>query len=93
MTTLSEIAESLQELEWMHQLNMELLEQLNIVFEFVMQNNIVVPNKEKLSSLILRTQALLEELYFSKPKGFSYRKLSTQRFFTGEKPDKDFTEP
>jgi hypothetical protein len=93
MPKLSEIAQSLQELERMHQLNLELLEQLNVIFEFVMQNNIAIPNKEKLSSLLLRTQALLKELYFSKPQLLSYRKLTTQRKFTEEKPDGDFTEP
>jgi hypothetical protein len=92
MSELSTIVQSLQELQRMHQLNLELLEQLGIVCEWILANNIPVPNREKFNSLLRKTHALAQELYLSSPKTIQYRKISDESL-QGDKSDKEFTEP
>ena len=78
MSELAKIIETLQELERMHQLNLELLEQLDVVFQWIIKNDVLVPNREKLRSLLTKTHALIKELYSSSPQIILYRKLSDE---------------
>jgi hypothetical protein len=77
MTALSELStiiKTLQELERMHQLNLELLEQYGVLCNWILETNVPIPNKEKLSSLLGKTQTLLKELYASdSPKFLQYQ--------------------
>jgi len=59
---LGEIIETLKELRRMHQLNFELLDQLNVACGWVLENHIDLPNKEKLASLLSKGTTLLEEI-------------------------------
>jgi hypothetical protein len=72
VSELQSIIESLQELQRMHELNLELLEQLGIFADWIVANEISIPNKEKLESLIHKTQALLIELQSDSPKTLIY---------------------
>lgn len=75
LSELAKIIETLQELERVHQLNLELLEQLDVVFEWIIKNDMLVPNREKLSSLLIKIHALLEELYSSSPQILQYQAI------------------
>ena len=79
MSELAKIIETLQELERVHQLNLELLEQLDVVFEWIIKNDMPVPNREKLSSLLVKTHALLKQLYSSSPQIMLYRKIADEK--------------
>jgi chromatin remodeling complex protein RSC6 len=79
LSELSVIVGTLQELERMHQLNLELLEQLDVVFKWIIETDMPIPNKEKLSSLFSRTNALLKELYSSSPQTMIYQKLADEK--------------
>ena len=79
LSELSKIIDALQELERMHQLNLELLEQLDVVFEWIIKSDMPIPNGEKLSALFTKTEALLKELYFSSSRTLAYRKLADEK--------------
>jgi hypothetical protein len=81
---LTEIIDTLQELKRLHQLNFELLEQLGVACAYFRENNIKLPNEEKILSLLSKAMVLIEEIN-SKPLSdeISQKKSS----------DKDFTEP
>ena len=76
----------------MHSLNLELLEQLDVVCQWIIENKLPIPNKEKLNSLLLKAQTLLQELYFEKTPTLLHMKLSDENL-QGDKSDKEFTEP
>jgi hypothetical protein len=59
---LTEIISTLQELKRMHQLNYELLEQLNVACSYFLKNHIKMPNEEKIVSLLSKAMTLLEEI-------------------------------
>lgn len=59
---LTEIIETLQELKRMHQLNYELLEQLNAACGYFLENHIKMPNEEKIFSLLSKAAILLREI-------------------------------
>ena len=80
MSELTSVIENLQELQRMHQLNLELLEQLGIFGEWILNNNNDIPNREKFQSLLHKTQALLRELYGSSlTKTLQYQKLADEK--------------
>ena len=82
---LSEIIDSLSELKRMHQLNLELLEQLGVACGWILDNTVTVPNREHLASLLNKARALFDEIYS--------RHLSSDDFLQRKKPDKDSTAP
>ena len=78
MPELSKIIDTLQELERMHQLNLEMLEQLDVVFKCIIENDVQIPNADKFVSLLSKSQSLLKEIYFSSQKIMQYRKLTDE---------------
>jgi dsDNA-specific endonuclease/ATPase MutS2 len=88
---LTEIAEILTELERMHQLNYELLEQLNVVFRYIRENNIPIPHKEKLASLLSKAMTLLAEIQTKSPKCINYPSIADENL-QRKRTDGDFTE-
>ena len=89
---LGEIIDTLNELKRMHQLNYELLEQLNIVCGYLRENHIKLPNEEKFVNLLSRAMALLNEIQAITPKTFQYQKIS-RRKVTDSGTDGEVTEP
>ncbi len=81
---LGEIINTLQELRRMHQLNFELLEELNVACAYLLENHASLPNQEKLASLLSKAMTLLKEI--------NTEPLSDE-FLQRKKSDKDFTEP
>ena len=79
LSELSTIIGTLQELERMHQLNLELLEQLDVIFQWILENDVAIPNKDKFDILLSRMRSILKELYFSTPKSLIYRKLTDEK--------------
>jgi hypothetical protein len=79
LTTLHEVIETLQELERMHQLNYELLEQLSVTCRWMTENKIQSPNILTLCSLLSRVDSLLAEMKANSPKTIIYQKLSDGR--------------
>ena len=81
---LTEIIDTLLELKRLHQINLELFEQLDVICGWLQDNKIQVPNEEHFLSLLIKARTLLNEVYARTPSdGFLQRKKS----------DKDFTEP
>jgi hypothetical protein len=79
LNDLTEIIDGLQQLKTMHQLNLELLEQLDIACGWLIDNNIQVPNASTFCSLLNRAKALLNEIRADSPKTLVYKKLSDGR--------------
>lgn len=73
-----EAIDTLQELRRMHQLNMELLEQLAVTCEHLVSNHVEVPNSNIFTSLLNRAMTLLDELQADEPKTLQYRKLTDE---------------
>ena len=99
MSSLNTIVETLQELERLHQLNSELLEQLNVICGWLLEHNIQIPNSEVLLSLLQKAKVLLTEIEADEPKILQYsairRKVTekpSDEFLQRKKSDKDFTE-
>jgi hypothetical protein len=82
-----EIATSLAQLDRLHQLNLELLEQLDVTCEWLLDSGFQIPNANKLKSLLSKANTLLTEIYderpstllFSKPSDGSYHVSSNRR--------------
>jgi hypothetical protein len=65
---LREIASRLEELDRLHRLNLELMEQLDIACKFILKNIDQIPNAEKLRSLLSKADTLLTEIYSNNTK-------------------------
>jgi hypothetical protein len=68
-----EVIDTLQELKRMHQLNIEILEQLAVTCEFLTSHHVQVPNSNILASLLSKAMALLDELQAETPKTLQYQ--------------------
>jgi len=79
LTTLHEAIETLRELERMHQLNYELLEELFVTCRWMIENKIQSPNILTLCSLLSKADSLLAEIKADSPKTLVYRKISDKR--------------
>ena len=91
MSKLIEIIETLQEVERLHQLNLELLEQLNVISGWLVENDIPIPNPHILYSLLAKAKVLMNEIQSDKPKILQYQAI--RRKVTEEKSDDKVTEP
>lgn len=89
--SLSEIIDTLQELRRLHQLNLELLDQLSTSCGWILEHNISVPNAETICSLLSRAKSLLNEIQSDEPKLLQYRVI--RRKVTDHKSDEEVTEP
>jgi len=89
--TITEIINTLSELKRMHQLNLELLEQLGVACSWLMEHNIPIPNASTLSSLLSKTMVVLAEIYSDMPKVLQYSAI--RRKVTDQKSDGEVTEP
>jgi hypothetical protein len=79
LSNLSSIIETLQELERLHQLNSELLEQLNVICGWLLEHNIQIPNPQTLLSLLQKAKALLTEIQAEEPRVLQYPKLADEK--------------
>lgn len=73
--TIQEIITTLTELKRMHQLNFELLEQLNVTCQWILDNKISIPNQEHLHALLCKSFALLNEIQNSAPRILQYQAI------------------
>ena len=89
---LSEAIDTLQEIKRMHQLNLELLEQLDVSCGWLLESKVHLPNERHFVSLLTKARALLSEIQAETPKTLIYQKLS-DGFSQRKKSDKDFTVP
>jgi hypothetical protein len=94
------IIDTLTELQRMHQLNLELLEQLHVATDWLLSHNIPLPNAETLYSLFQKSKSLLVEIQADSPKTLIYQKLSDDWKHPNKSDDKvpvpiciDFCEP
>jgi hypothetical protein len=79
LTGLLEVIETLQELKRMHQLNMELLEQLSIACDYLLKSAVAVPNANLFASLLNKAMALLNEIQSGEPKVLQYTKVADEK--------------
>jgi len=77
--SVTEIIDTLTELKRMHQLNMELLEQLGVACGWLLEHNIPIPNASTLASLVRKSLALLTEIQTETPKTLQYQKLADEK--------------
>lgn len=91
---LSDIIDTLSELKRMHQLSLELLEQLDVTCGWLLENKIHPPNEKQFYHLVNKTKVLFEELRADNPKVLCYqairRKVTEQKF---DESDGEVTEP
>ena len=84
---MQEAIDTLTELKRMHQLNFELIEQLNIICQWIVDNNIKVPNEDALRSLVGKSLSLITEIQVDEPKILTYnisrRKVTDFREYDG----------
>jgi hypothetical protein len=90
--TFSEIINTLSELKRMHQLNLELLEQLSVSCRWLMEHKVPIPNAEKICSLLDKAKALVNEIQAETPKILQYRTPSDEKKH-GDQSDGEVTEP
>lgn len=86
---LSETAKILSELKRMHQLNYELIEQLNVTCQWIVDNKLKIPNAEKLQSLLIKSVSLMHEVQSDVP---TFVHQSSRRKVTPFRTDEDETE-
>lgn len=90
-SSLDTIIETLQELERLHQLNLELLEQLNVISGWLVEHKISIPNPQVLYSLLARAKSLLNDIQSDEPKILQYQPI--RRKVTESKSDGEVTVP
>ena len=88
---LGEVIETLSELKRLHQLNIELLEQLSVSCSWLMEQRIPIPNAEKIVSLLSKAQSLIREIQSEEPKVLQYSVI--RRKVTDGKSDEEVPEP
>ena len=96
MSELSTIIQKLEELERLHQLNLEMLEQMGVIYDWIIKNDLPIPNRDKLFSLLGKHNALLKELYNGTPKIIQYTALSKRKVTDNYQTDEtngEVTEP
>ncbi len=86
------VIDTLSELKRMHQLNFELLEQLNVTCQWIIDYKINIPNETLMRSLVGKSLALLNELRGDTPKTLTYKKIANESLHE-PKNNEDFTEP
>jgi hypothetical protein len=74
----------------MHQLNLDLLEQLAVTCDWLQKTGIHLPNESTFLSLINKATTLLNEIEADDPKVLQYRTI--RRKVTDEKSDDKVTE-
>jgi hypothetical protein len=89
---ITEIIDTLTELKRMHQLNLELLEQLSVSCSWLMEHNVHIPNAETLCSLLKKATTLLGEIQADQPSIFQYQKVADEKKHLFRTDDK-VTEP
>ena len=89
---LQEVIDTLSELKRLHQLNFELLEQLNIVCQWIIDAHLCIPNEEKMRSLLGKSLILLNEIQADEPKTIQYT-TDSRRKVTAFKTDEDVPVP
>jgi hypothetical protein len=87
---LAMLAKTMQELQRMHQLNIELLEQLEVACSFLLQNHVEVPNKRTFKSLLRKAWSLMDEIRADEIKDVQY--TVSRRKVTDFGTDEDETE-
>lgn len=75
----------------MHQLNFELIEQLNIACQFIVDNNVSIPNELLLRSLVGKSLSLIAEMQAKESKTLQYSAI--RRKVTKPQSDGEVTEP
>jgi hypothetical protein len=92
LSNISTVIETLQQLERLHQLNLELLEQLNVVFDYLLNNHVPLPNPQLIYSLLTRAKSILAEIQADEPKILMYSKLADEKK-QPYRTDEEGTEP
>lgn len=70
---------TLEQLLTMHQLNLELLEQLDVSCHWILENKIQIPNEKNILSLLSKADILLKEIYSNQSE------KTIRRVFTDKK--------
>lgn len=76
---IQEAITTLSELKRLHQLNFELLEELNITCQWLIGSNFDIPNKEHLKSLLGKSLSLLNEVNSNTPQLLQYQKIADEK--------------
>ncbi len=95
LDAMTEAINTFTELKRMHQLNLELLEQLNASCSWIREHNVPIPNAEALASLLNKALTLADEIQADAPKILQYqvsgRKVTPNGINDGT--DEEVTEP
>jgi hypothetical protein len=78
-------------LKRLHQLNLELLEQLHVAMLWIAEHKIPLPNPDVLNSLFLKSKSLLNEIQSNEPEFIQY--TISRRKVTTFRTDEEVPEP
>ena len=91
--SLTEIITSLGELKRLHQLNLELLEQLSVACGFLTENKVPIPNEGTFVSLLKKATTLLSEIYSEPSSTMLVVTKPADETLQRKRTDEDLTEP
>lgn len=87
-----ELRELIDEANHMHELNLELIQELELACKWILENKIRPPNRKNLVSILNKIDVLLHEIY-STPKMQYIKEIEpTDEFLHRKRTDEDFTE-
>ena len=89
---LEAVTKTLNELQRLHELNVELLEQLDVACTWLIDNRVQVPNESVFYSLLSKSKVLLEEMQADEPIILRYT-TNSRRKVTLFKTDEEVPEP
>lgn len=72
LSPIDDIIEMFRELKRLHQLNLELIEQLCVTSDWLLEHNIPIPNPSSFVSLLNKAKALLIEIQANEPNSLQY---------------------
>ncbi len=78
VNAIDEIIDTFTELKRVHNLNIELLEQLDVACSWLLSQNSYLPNAEKLYALLAKTKAVLTEIQSDEPRTLQYKKITDE---------------
>ena len=90
---LTELREVITEAQMMHQLNLELIEELDITCKWLLETRIEFPNREKFVSMLNKIDALLNEIYSTHKMQYYYKVESADEKKQHSRTDGDVPVP
>jgi hypothetical protein len=96
VSDLSILAQNIQELDRLKQLNYELLEELEVLLDYMHLSNFPIPDREKFNALLSKTHSTLTEIHCSSSLTIQFQSISRRKVTATswkDETDGEVTEP